>query len=269
MGEQMAPSLQQPLGDTQSKENGSAEPNGHHTRPEFTILVTGFGPFQEKFPVNPSFEIMKRLPELLPAASPKHTAVRIIQYPTPIRVAFDNVRELVPRLHNDHADTIDAVLHIGMASGRKYYCIERYGHRDGYVKNKDLDGKIPPPDEGSTIFADCPAKMTTSLNYDDVLLNWQTNVLGISEDQPGCDSELKESQDAGHYLCDYIYFNSLAHTGRRSGKMEGGGQTARPVLFMHVPAESDGDMLERGTAVTVELIRAMADSFVKGRVEAE
>lgn len=259
----MAPYLQQPLGQAQSGANGTSEPNGHHTR-VFTILVTGFGPFQEKFPVNPSFEITKRLPGQLPAASPNHTAVRIIKHPSPIRVAFDTVRDLIPKLHTDHAGTIDAILHIGMASGRKYYCIERYAHRDGYVKNKDLDGKIPPSDEGSTRFADCPAKMTTSLDYDNVLLHWQTNVLGLPEDRPGCDSEVKESQDAGHYLCDYIYFNSLAHTGRQIGNMEGGGRTARPVLFMHVPAESNGDMLERGTAIATELIRAIADSFVKG-----
>lgn len=258
----MAPSLQQPLGQTHQGANGTSEPNGLHTR-VFTILVTGFGPFQEKFPVNPSFEIAVRLPELL-IATPTHTAVRIIHHPSPIRVSFDTVRELVPKLHSEHAGTIDAVLHIGMASGRKHYCIERYAHRDGYVKNKDLDGKIPPSNEGSTIFADCPAKMTTSLDYDDVLQKWQTNVLGIPERFPGCDSEIKESQDAGHYLCDYIYFNSLAHTGRQSGQMEGRGTTLRPVLFMHVPAESDGDMLEKGTAVTVELIRAIADSYMKG-----
>lgn len=257
----MAPSLQQPLGQPQQGANGTSEPNGLHTR-VFTILVTGFGPFQEKFPVNPSFEIAVRLPGRLPSTQ-SHTAVRIIQHPSPIRVSFDSVRELVPKLHDEHAGSIDAVLHIGMASGRKHYCIERYAHRDGYVKNKDLDGKIPPSNEGSTIFADCPAKMTTSLDYDDILQNWQTNVHSIPEEIPGGDCEIKESQDAGHYLCDYIFFNSLAHTGRKSGQMEGHGSTLRPVLFLHVPAESDGDMLERGTAVTVELIRAMADSYMK------
>ncbi|KAI5364202.1 Putative peptidase C15, pyroglutamyl peptidase I [Septoria linicola] len=258
----MAPSFQQPLG----KPNGEAdilEPETHQKSKEVTILVTGFGPFQEKYPVNPSFEIARRLPERLPASSPKHTAVRIIHYGTPIRVAFDEVRELVPKLHSDYEGTVDVILHIGMASGREYYCIERYGHRDGYGKNKDLDGKVPAEDEGSTIFSDCPATMTTSLKYDDVLLNWQTNVLGIPEDRPGCGAELQESHDPGHYLCDYIYFNSLAYTGRKSGVMEETGNAARPALFMHVPAESDGNMIEKGTAVAVELCRAIADSFVE------
>lgn len=266
-GERMAPALQQPLGDAQSGASGAAESNGHHSRKEFTILVTGFGPFQDKFPVNPSFEITQRLPECLPATSQKHPAIRIIPYPNAIRVAFETVRQLVPLLHNDYAGRIDAVLHIGMASGRKHYCLERYAHRDGYVKNRDLDGKMPSADEGRTIFGDCPPKMTTSLDYDDILLKWQSNVLGIPEGTPGCDAEVKESHDAGHYLCDYIYFNSLAHTGRCSGKMQGGDITARPVLFLHVPAESNGDMLERGTTITTELIRAIADSFATGKTD--
>lgn len=264
----MAPSVQQPLGQPVEIAPDANKVNGHQEpRKAVTILVTGFGPFQDKFPINPSYEIVKRLPEALAAASPKHASVRIIRYGTPIRVAFDEVRELVPQLHNDYAGTADVVLHIGMASGRKFYCIERYAHRDGYTKNKDLDGNIPPEDEGRTVFADCPTTMTTSLDYDNVLLNWQGNVLEIPENKPGWGCDLKESHDAGHYLCDYIYFNSLAFTGRRSGDMEAVGSISRPVLFMHVPAESDGDMLERGTAVTVELLRAIADDFARLRAE--
>lgn len=99
---------------------------------EITVLVTGFGPFQDKFPVNPSFEIAKSLPELLPARTSSETAIRIIPYSQPIRVAYDDVRELIPKLHEAHAGSVDLVMHIGMASGRKFYCAERYGHRDGY-----------------------------------------------------------------------------------------------------------------------------------------
>lgn len=253
----MAPSVKIPHGTQEVLTNGH-----HGPKSEVTILVTGFGPFQERYPVNPSFEIAKRLPEALPEKTP-HRAVRIITYGTPIRVAYDEVRDLIPKLHQEYTDTVDIVLHIGMASGRKFYALERYGHRDGYDKNKDLDGKMPCADEGKTTFADCPATMTTSLDYENVLLNWQVNLLGIPENQPGCGAEARPSEDAGHYLCDYIYFNSLAHCGRRSGVMEGGGDKARPVLFLHVPAESDRDMIEKGKEVTVALIRAIADSFCK------
>lgn len=230
---------------------------------ELTILVTGFGPFQEKFPVNPSFEITRLLPDYLPATSPHQSAVRIISYGSPVRVAYDEVRALVPQLHDEYSGTVDLVLHIGMASGRKFYCAERYGHRDGYIKNKDLDGKMPPPDEGKTIFGDCPATMTTSLDFDSLVMNWQVNIMGIPEGQPGADSDARASEDAGRYLCDYIYFNSLAYFGRRNGEMEVGKPASRPVLFLHVPAESDEAMLQRGRAVAIALIRAMADNHAR------
>lgn len=99
---------------------------------EITVLVTGFGPFQDKFPVNPSFEITRSLPEYLPATSSNDTPIRIIPYSQPIRVCYDEVRELIPKLHEGYSGSVDLVLHIGMASGRKFYCAERYGHRDGY-----------------------------------------------------------------------------------------------------------------------------------------
>lgn len=256
----MAPSVQLPQG--AQEVIGVNGANGRHDpKKQITVLVTGFGPFQERYPVNPSYEIARRLPEMLPSTSPHKPSVRIIAYGTPVRVAYDEVRALIPKLHEDYAGTVDLVLHIGMASGRKFYCIERYGHRDGYRKNKDLDGKMPSQDEGETLFGDCPATMTTSLDYDTTLLNWQCNLLDIPEGKPGHDVDSRPSEDAGHYLCDYIYFNSLAYTGRRSGKLEGGDNDARPVLFLHVPAESDGDMIERGRAVTIALIQAMAETF--------
>ncbi|EME81121.1 uncharacterized protein MYCFIDRAFT_28580 [Pseudocercospora fijiensis CIRAD86] len=253
----MAPSVQLPDGHQEVLTNRHNE----HAK-EITILVTGFGPFQERYPVNPSFEIARRLPESLPANSP-HKAVRIISYGTPVRVAYDEVRDLIPKLHQEYAGTVDVVLHIGMASGRKFYALERYGHRDGYDKNKDLDGRMPGADEGKTTFADCPPTMTTSLDYENVLLDWQVNLLSIPEGRLGNGADARPSEDAGHYLCDYIYFNSLAHCGRRSGAMEGGGDKARPVLFLHVPAESDPDMIEKGKEVTIALIHAIVDNFCK------
>lgn len=194
--------------------------------------------------------------------------VRIISYGQPIRVAYNEVRELVPRLHQEYRGTVDVVLHIGMASGRSYYCIERCGHRDGYTKNKDLDGIIPPKDEGETLFPDCPSTMTTSLDYHNILLNWDVNLISTPAGSPGHRAEIRASDDPGHYLCDYIYFNSLATSARRSGNFESTNDESRPVLFLHVPAESGGDMIEKGVVVTQALIRAIVDNIAKKRQEA-
>lgn len=99
------------------------------------------------------------------------------------------------------------------------------------VKNKDLDGNILGPNEGSERFSDCPSTMTTSLDYETLNQDWCNYIDEISEGSPGHKADVRQSEDPGRYLCDYIYFNSLAYFGRKCGKVEGGTCTARPVLF--------------------------------------
>lgn len=226
-------------------------------------LITISQPFQDKFPINPSFEITQTLPEYLPPTPAQRHAIRIVPYGQPVRVAYEDVREIVPLLHQSYVGTMDLVLHIGMASGRKYYAIERYGNRDGYDKNPDVDGKKLSSDDGVTHFGDCPSRMTTSLDFDDTWRRWQSKVIDKPLVSPILDGvDLRPSEDAGHYLCDYIYFSSLAWFGRRSKSMEGGTSKDRPVLFFHVPAESDEETLEKGRIVATCLIRAMVESWI-------
>ena len=165
--------------------------------------------------MNPSFEIVKLLPPLLPAVPGHATAIRLITHPDPIRVAYDDVRALVPALLSSYIDsTVDLVLHIGMASGRAYYSLERLAHRDGYSKNADVDGKRLAPNAGDLDFPDCKHILTTTLEYDEVLAGWQRNLCEAPGSPPLVPAE--ESNDPGHYLCDYIYFNSLAWYARRN-----------------------------------------------------
>ena len=225
------------------------------------VLVTGFGPFQDRWPVNPSFMITKALPKTLPKLTPGGHRVQILGYEQPVRVAYEDVKQLVPTLHGDRQGDIDLVLHIGMASGRKFYAIERYAHRDGYHKNKDLDDRNLALDDGLVQFGDCPAVMTTSLEYSEILARWISNVRGLPATSAGFAADCRESTDAGHYLCDYIYFSSLAWFARVNGHMEEGKASDRPVLFLHVPPDSDEEMLRKGLDVTVGLIEAMVDTW--------
>ncbi|KXL45630.1 hypothetical protein M433DRAFT_4399 [Acidomyces richmondensis BFW] len=232
-----------------------------------TVLVTGFGPFQTKYPVNPSYEIARSLPRLsLPTMSSSHRTIQLIAFDSPIRVCYKESRELIPALLESLIGSIDLVLHIGMASGRHYYTVERYGHTGGYIKNKDLDGELPPLDDAEKRFGICPERIETSLDFRDVVLRWQTAISQTPQDSPAYGAVCRPSEDAGHYLCDYTYFNSLAWFGKRNQKYEDGGPSDRPVLFLHVPAESDEVTLERGRVVAMALIRAMVDSYVECQV---
>lgn len=237
----------------------------HDTKRDITVLVTGFGPFQERYPVNPSYEITKNLPHVLPRPTNDNRVVRIIAYDTPIRVCYREVRALVPPLLEGLEGAVDLVLHIGMSSGRDFYTAEVYGHRDGYSKNKDLDGETLPADHGLMYFGDCPPLMTTSLNCDRLLKIWKASLESVPEGAPGFEADCRLSEDAGHYMCDYIYYNSLAWFGRRNESLEGGKVEDRPVLFLHVPAESDPEVLERGRQVTLSLIEAMAEDWCSTR----
>lgn len=231
------------------------------TKPPIRVLVTGFGPFQERYPVNPSYEITRLLPEILPKTTSDGRSVRIVGYDHPIRVCYEEVQELVPVLLESVKDTIDLVLHIGMSSGRDFYTAEVYAHRDGYSKNKDLDGEALPGDYGLIHFGDCPSIMTTSLDCDQLARLWKSNLRDIPEGSPGLGADCRLSEDAGHYLCDFIYYNSLAWFGRRNECLDGGKVEDRPVMFLHVPAESHPAMLEKGRQVAIALIAAMVDNW--------
>lgn len=215
--------------------------------------------------MNPSYEIAKLLPKSLPATAQYPTEVHILVYPDAVPVRYKEVRELVPAILDSYAEHVDLVMHIGMAPGHKYYAAERIGHRDGYDKNKDLDGVTLPSDDGEKRFPGCGKSLSTSLDYDEVMRNWQRNIAAQSDFRS---IDARESDDAGHYLCDYIYFNSLAWYSRRVGKTIDGKVTDRPVLFFHVPGESDENALKQGVVAAEALIRAMSESWsISGRYE--
>lgn len=98
-----------------------------------------------------------------------------------MRVVYDVVRETVPRLWEQGAGgrKIDYMVHIGMATGRNYYSVERRGHRDGYGM-QDVDGKLLKDEERRKkegkdwIWAGMPEELLTDIDIDDVWRRWRT-----------------------------------------------------------------------------------------------
>lgn len=72
--------------------------------------------------------------------------------------------------------------------------------------------------------------------------------------------DLRLSEDAGHYLCDFIYFSSLAHL-YKAGK-------ERKVLFLHVPSDASEHGIAIGRELLLQLIRSVVESEVS-RLEKE
>lgn len=64
--------------------------------------------------------------------------------------------------------------------------------------------------------------------------------------------DIRVSEDAGHYLCDFIYYSSLAHLWKQ--------QRTRKVVFFHVPLHSDAESLKRGVELVLTLLRSIVES---------
>ncbi|KAF1993288.1 peptidase C15, pyroglutamyl peptidase I-like protein [Amniculicola lignicola CBS 123094] len=242
-----------------------------------TILVTGFGPFLEKYPRNTSWEIASTLPALLPASQDNPTPIHIRVHHAPVRVAYDNVLELVPSLlppTNKLYPTPSIILHIGLAAGRTFYTLENGAHGRGYGAIPDVDGGRFTDKAAEEHFppSEFPTALQTSFQSEDVLERWRTN-LGYgtphSDDLKELKPDVRISQDAGNFMCGFIYWNSLAHYFSLK-------QDERPVMFLHVPdltTEDGGKSVEEklkvGREVAIALIKALVESKrTKGIIDA-
>ncbi|KAK3329687.1 hypothetical protein B0H66DRAFT_541800 [Apodospora peruviana] len=226
---------------------------------EVTVLITGFAPFKKDYPVNPSWEIARQLPKYLPP----HTAdtdteippVRLLVHPEAVRVNYQVVRKLVPELWDLEGKRPggrpkpDFVIHIGMAGPDMVYSIERRGHRDGYAM-KDVDGEFLKDQdrklkEGKNwVWFGEPAELLTDFDLDDILKKWKGH-------SPR-DLDLKISENAGRYLCDFIYFSSLAHLHKAGEK--------RKVVFLHVPSDCSEKSIKDGKELVIQLVRSLVES---------
>ncbi|KAI2616598.1 peptidase [Hypoxylon sp. NC1633] len=227
---------------------------------ELTVLVTGFAPFEEQHPVNPAWEITASLPDYLPPdrakASTHHAAVplpavRILKQ-GPVRVNYQVVRNMVPKIWDSPEQTIDYAIHIGMAGPDLVYSIERRGHRDGYEK-PDVDGQLLRDGprrqrEGDKwIWHGVPEQLLTGLDIEKIHKRW------VERSPDGL--RLQISDDAGHYMCDFIYFSSLAHLYKQ--------KRHKKVIFLHVPLHSDQESLDRGKELALQLIKSVCETGLK------
>ncbi|KAK3900960.1 Pyroglutamyl-peptidase 1, partial [Staphylotrichum tortipilum] len=274
--------------------------------------LTPLKPFKKDYPINPSWEIARSLPAWLPPlrtkqplgkpssiptpfnppppAAPAIPPVRLVVHDKPIRVNYETVRGVVPRLWEGAAidsaggsgveggdgkgedgkgggvqegegkegginPAIDLMLHIGMAGPRLFYAVERRGHRDGYVMG-DVDGEVPAPREEvgeGWIWEGMPPELLTDVDVEDVLRRWR----GHSPRH----MDLRISEDAGHYMCDFIYFSSLAYLYKAGEK--------RRVLFLHVPSDASEHSIATGRELVLQLVRSVVESEVVRREKAK
>ncbi|XP_020278178.1 pyroglutamyl-peptidase 1 [Pseudomyrmex gracilis] len=167
---------------------------------KYTVLVTGFGPF-DQYKKNPSWEAVKDLLSLWK----KYEEFPNFQLVTvQIPVSYECVSTYIPQLWQQYNPII--VLHVGVSSKAECLTIERCAHSTGY-KRMDVDGKCP--DE---TYTEC-CVLATQINVEELChINKD-----LAHEYIACFSD-----DAGRYLCEYIYYKSLSINQAKT-------------LFVHVP----------------------------------
>lgn len=126
---------------------------------------------------------------------------------------------------------------------------------------QDVDGKYLTDHEDVNsddwIWKDLPEEMETDLDCEGVLKKWKNYSPRYSD--------LRISEDAGHYLCDFIYYSSLAelyNKGMREGEGEGEGEWEgrKKVIFLHVPSDASEGAVLRGRELLLQLVRGVVES---------
>ena len=172
------------------------------------IVVTGFGIFRD-YTFNPSWEAVSGLSDVWKEEKHSLHCEQIpVEYDFVLKEVPDKWKEIEP----------DFVVHVGVSPIADKLTLEHQAHNTGYVK-PDVRSKCPPD---QCCVSSCPETIRTSC------LDMRKLMESVNEDcsKQGMGVESCVSEDAGHYLCDFVYFKSLHAMDGRS-------------LFVHVPEVGD------------------------------
>ena len=168
---------------------------------EKPILVTGFGPFAHH-KVNSSWVVVQELKSMGVLHQGRSMPLVIKEIP----VVYDSVHEEIPKLWKEHKPRL--CIHTGVSHYTELK-VEQCA-RNSVFYPLDVAGKCPKNYQCEPGAAD---KLETTINV---------QLTADSANKRQNDVTIAVSQDAGHYLCEFIYYKSL-HTGDR------------PTLFVHFP----------------------------------
>ncbi|EKM50566.1 uncharacterized protein PHACADRAFT_200515 [Phanerochaete carnosa HHB-10118-sp] len=241
------------------------------------VLITGFGPFRN-YSENPSWLAVKALHDaILSTTKAQHASsangaprtrqiyVTVLEVP----VVYENVLQIVPGLHKkppvlpspiDPAFTpthlpsggFDFILHVGVAKPGGV-SLEQLGHKLGYnavdAENKyapvvqvpdGSDGETQPMRGFGKGYEGMPEELSTVID-----------IAGLKQHLQELGTEkVRWSRDARHYLCDFIYYASLAEAKRSAAEQA----KMTPVLFLHCCPQGEPYQTEEVTDVIKAIV---------------
>ncbi|XP_050044217.1 pyroglutamyl-peptidase 1 isoform X1 [Dermacentor andersoni] len=154
---------------------------------EPTVLLTGFGLFRD-YGHNSSNEVVKAL------AKTGIPGTRLVTKEVPVE--YDTVSSVVPQLWEDIKP--DLVVHCGMNATARNLVVENQAYNGSYCA---ADNKGATPKQGLCCGVS-PQNERLRTCFDLVALTKKLKTAG-------CPVPVETSNDAGRFLCEFIYFTSL------------------------------------------------------------
>ncbi len=149
------------------------------------VLATGFPPFPGA-PVNPTQWLMSELNANLPFdGCDLRTVILPVDYATAAKVLDDLAREHRP----------DIIINFGLAAESSGIRLERIARNEIAPKRPDNTGRVPP----SATICEGAQQYTSGLPLDAIATALQAEGLPV-----------QWSQDAGGYLCNYVFYAGRA-----------------------------------------------------------
>jgi pyroglutamyl-peptidase len=200
--------------------------------PRPRVLLTGFGPFPGVVD-NPSAWLAETLAQRAAPDIDAELHARVL--PTAWQAA-----ELMPHLYEKLQPHV--VIHFGVSPRAKTFRIERFAH-NRTARRADAHGVMP---SAPVIRAEGTGRFDTELSAPSIAAHLRA-----------CGVAAATSRSAGSYLCNFLYYHSLAWARRQ--------REPRLVLFVHVPCLDvlGHDALLRGGYETLRFVLASADTQQK------
>ena len=184
------------------------------------ILVTGFGPFHNIL-INASWVAVQELAEMA-VYNPDRTPCKLEIREIPVE--YETVSSTVPQLWKDLHPRL--CVHVGVSP---YDCIKIEEVAKNAIYDKlDVTWRCP---DSQRCVPGGPSLIKTQVDVQSVVKHVMSTQTEVT---------VSTSDDAGRYLCDFIYYTSLHHGDA-------------PVIFIHVPPLNE-PYSSTQIAVTLKLI---------------
>lgn len=191
------------------------------------LLITSFGPFK-KFAKNPSNEVMMQLQKSLES---DFLASNSLKWHI-LDVSWQKIDEFMNEIENDNYDFI---VHLGVATNSPTMRLELNAKNN--CSGIDVFDSIPP---------------NSKISERDYSLSTNINAQLLEKFTKKNEDKVRLSEDAGTYLCNYIYYKSL-ELFRHNSK----------VIFIHIADylnKEDAAPLTKQTELIKELLMEITSS---------